>query len=95
MRCRFSRCTLTLVHRVLPIDSPKMTRCSCTACHSPSTSVSRLLTFMLRLSPRPFFRYSRVVVACAMMLPPMGFTEGPANMLPPSRLAATTWRSAN
>lgn len=50
---------------------------------------------MLRLSPRPFFRYSRVVVACAMMLPPMGFTEGPANMLPPSRLAATTWHSAN
>ncbi len=32
----------------------------------------------------------RVVVACAMMLPPMGLMLGPANMAPPSRLAATT-----
>lgn len=36
--------------------------------------------------------HSRVVVACAMMLPPMGLTDGPANMDPPSRLAATTCR---
>lgn len=27
MRCRFARSTLTLVHCVLPTDSPKMTRC--------------------------------------------------------------------
>ena len=41
-------------------------------------------------SPRPFFSHSRVVDACAMMLPPIGFTDGPANMLAPSRFAATT-----
>ena len=45
-------------------------------------------------SPRPFFSHSRVVEACAMMLPPMGFIDGPANMLPPSRLAATTCASS-
>eukprot|EP00955_Chlamydomonas_euryale_P092813 364743-Chlamydomonas_euryale.AAC.12 len=43
-----------------------------------------------RFSPRPFFSHRRVVVACAMILPPMGLTDGPANMLPPSRFAATT-----
>ena len=41
-------------------------------------------------SPLPFFSHRRVVEACAMMLPPIGFTDGPANMLAPSRFAATT-----
>ena len=45
-----------------------------------------------RFSPLPFFSHKRVVVACAMMLPPIGLMEGPANMLPPSRFAATTYR---
>lgn len=44
----------------------------------------------VRVSPRPFFSHNLVVEACAMMLPPMGFTLGPANMLPPSKFAATT-----
>jgi hypothetical protein len=45
----------------------------------------------MRVSPRPLRTWMRVVVACAMMLPPMGFTLGPAKMLPPSRLAWTTY----
>mmetsp|Transcript_11446 Transcript_11446/g.29036 ORF Transcript_11446/g.29036 Transcript_11446/m.29036 type:complete len:214 (-) Transcript_11446:699-1340(-) len=44
-----------------------------------------------RDSPLPFLNQRRVVVECAMMLPPMALMEGPANMPPPSRLAATTW----
>lgn len=47
-------------------------------------------TLHTRFSPLPFLSQSRVVVACAMMLPPIGLIEGPANMLPPSKLAATT-----
>jgi hypothetical protein len=43
-------------------------------------------------SPLPFLSARRVVEACAMMLPPMGFTPPPAGNMPPppSRLAATT-----
>lgn len=47
--------------------------------------------FATRVSPRPFLTWIRVVVACAIMLPPIGLMEGPANMEPPSRFAATTW----
>lgn len=41
-------------------------------------------------SPRPFLSHKRVVDACAMILPPIGLIEGPANMLAPSKFAATT-----
>mmetsp|Transcript_25502 Transcript_25502/g.71484 ORF Transcript_25502/g.71484 Transcript_25502/m.71484 type:complete len:205 (+) Transcript_25502:81-695(+) len=60
-------------------------------CASLSGRQGELMIFTTRFSPRPFLNHSRVVVACAMMLPPMGFTPGPANMLAPSRLACTTW----
>lgn len=33
-----------------------------------------------------------MVVACAMMLPPMGLVCGPANMAPAPSGLATTWR---
>jgi hypothetical protein len=33
-------------------------------------------TLQMRVSPRPLRRYSRVVEACAMMLPPMGTSCG-------------------
>ena len=47
-------------------------------------------------SPLPFLSARRVVEACAMMLPPMGFTPPPAGNMPPppSRLAATTCHRA-
>lgn len=47
-------------------------------------------------SPLPFLSARRVVEACAMMLPPMGFTPPPAGNMPPppSRLAATTCHKA-
>lgn len=57
---------------------------------SRSPSDGEAMIFIVRFSPRPFFRNSLVVVACAMMLPPMGLTDGPENMAAPSRLAATT-----
>ena len=55
---------------------------------SGSEGDAMILTFLF--SPRPLLSERRVVVACAMMLPPMGLRLGPANMDPPSRLAATT-----
>jgi hypothetical protein len=68
---------------------------------TPSTEMENVASFSAkhgdptilatRVSPRPFFTWMRVVVACAMIFPPMGFTLGPANIEPPSRLAATTW----
>ena len=58
---------------------------------SASGSEGDAMIFAMRVSPRPFFTHMRVVVACAMILPPMGLIVGPANMEPPSRFAATTY----
>lgn len=49
--------------------------------------------FAILVSPRPFLTQILVVVACAMMLPPIGFIDGPANIEPPSKFAATTYTS--
>src|SRR3989338_8839126 len=47
-------------------------------------------TLHIRCSPRPLRRYSRVVEAWAMMLPPIGFFGSAVNMAAPSTVA-TTW----
>lgn len=57
---------------------------------SRSGNDGELMILHIRFSPRPFLSQSRVVEAWAIILPPMGFILGPANMLPPSRFAATT-----
>ena len=68
--------------------------------HSPSAAMANMasasgmegeaMILALRVSPLPFFSSTRVVVACAMMLPPMAFICGPKAMGPASGVA-TTW----
>lgn len=45
----------------------------------------------MRESPRPLRRYSRVVEACAIMLPPIGFFGSAWYIGPDASTEATTW----
>ena len=60
-------------------------------CASLSGSTGEHAIFAMRFSPLPLRSARRVVEACAMMFPPMGFNAlAPANMALPSGFA-TTW----
>ena len=59
-------------------------------CASDSGKTGEHAIFMILFSPRPLRSAKRVVLACAMMFPPIGLSAfAPANG-PPSGLA-TTW----
>ena len=59
-------------------------------CASASGKIGEHAIFITLFSPRPFLNANLVVLACAMMFPPIGFNAfAPANG-PPSGLA-TTW----
>ena len=45
----------------------------------------------MRVSPLPLRKYRRVVDACAMMFPPMGFLGSALNMAQAPSTWATTW----
>lgn len=46
------------------------------------------LAMQILFSPRPFFNFSRVVEACAIIFPPIGFVASFAKLIP-SGLATT------
>lgn len=57
-----------------------------------ATLASLLLPYQIRCSPFPFLKYNRVVLACAMIFPPIGFfvsfTNYPSFRFPISTIAA-------
>jgi hypothetical protein len=59
-------------------------------CASDSGNTGEHAILAMRFSPRPLRSASRVVDACAMMFPPMGFNAlAPANIALPSGFATT------
>ena len=55
---------------------------------SDSGRLGESTILQIRVSPRPFFSISRVVLACAMMFPPIGAVCGPKDI---ASGFATTW----
>lgn len=58
-------------------------------CASASANVGLSKTVQMRFSPLPFLSLNLVVLAWAMMLPPMALVESLAKLIPPG--SAVTW----